>query len=217
MQGKKETNNYEVWCEQWRNRFLQMEQTILLQRLTELRDEGQWLTLTHFGRKFGVHKTGGQIAAWDGLPVSCCEKLNIYTLFGYVSAAAQLTGRWVKFDQLKDAAPFSKAFQAGIIAPFSRTFQGRKELLEQALQALQGRKLTQADVGYEVDAFACIPMRFLFWEADDEFPAQGNLLFDASATDFIHVESIVTIATLGVYRLAQAAGVPLDRSCFPMM
>ena len=38
-------------------------------------------------------------------------------------------------------------------------------------------------------------MRVLFWDADDEFPAQANLLFDKNATDFIHVESVVTIAS----------------------
>ena len=62
----------------------------------------------------------------------------------------------------------------------------------------------------------CMPVKFLFWEGDDEFQAQGNLLFDASATDFIHVESIVTIAAVGLEKLAKEAGVTLDRSAFPV-
>lgn len=65
-------------------------------------------------------------------------------------------------------------------------------------------------------AFECIPVRFLFWDGDDEFPAQGNVLFDASATDFIHGESVVTIAAIGLDRIAKFAGVPLDRSTFPI-
>ena len=70
------------------------------------------------------------------------------------------------------------------------------------------------DMGYELSAFQCIPVRFLFWEGDEEFPAQGNLLFDAGATDFIHGESIVTIASVGLSRLAAAAGVPMDSAAF---
>lgn len=69
-------------------------------------------------------------------------------------------------------------------------------------------------MGYEIDAFDCIPIKFLFWDGDDELSAQGNLLFDASATDFIHVESIVTIAAVGLKKLADLANVLLDRSCF---
>lgn len=210
-------SNYEKWCEQWRIKFLNMDQGVLVQRLPELKDKGQWLVLSHFGRKFGVHKADGKIIAMDDSePISCYEKLNIYTLFGYVSPFAAQKEAWVKFDQLKNAAPFSKAFQAGIIEPFGRTFNGHMSELEQAFRNLQGRKISQADVGYELDAFQCLPVKFLFWEGDDEFPAQGNLLFDASATDYIHVESIVTIAAVGLNRLAAAAGVPLDRSCFPI-
>ena len=152
----------------------------------------------------------------DQKPVSCYEKLNIYTLFGYVSPCARIMGTWVRFDQLKNAAPFSKAFQEGIIMPFGRTFNGYKEQLEQAFCKLQGYKIPQSDVGYELNAFSCMPVEFLFWEGDDEFQAQGNLLFDASATDFIHVESIVTIAAVGLEKLAKEAGVTLDRSAFPV-
>ena len=41
-----------------------------------------------------------------------------------------------------------------------------------------------------------------------------TLLFDAGATDFIHGESIVTIASVGLSRLAGAAGVPMDSAAF---
>ena len=208
-------NNYEKCCEQWRIKFLELDQISLMKRLPELKDEGEWLTLFHFGRKFGVNKIDGQIIAMeDKEPVLCYEKLNIYTLFGYVSPFAQNVGTWVRFDYLKNAAPFSKAFQEGIIMPFGRTFNGYKEQLEQAFCKLQGHKIPQSDVGYELNAFGCIPLKFLFWEGDDEFKAQGNLLFDAGATDFIHVESIVTIAALGLNKLAKEAGVTLDRSAF---
>ena len=51
-----------------------------------------------------------------------------------------------------------------------------------------------------------MPMRFFFWERDEEFEAQGNILFDYSATDFNHVESAVSIADSGIKRLAELAG-----------
>ena len=57
-------------------------------------------------------------------------------------------------------------------------------------------------------------MRYLFWDGDDEFPAQANILFDKNVVDFIHVESTVTIAMEGLYRLAEAAGLPVLGSAF---
>lgn len=212
-----ETNNYEKWCEQWRAKFLKMDQEELKRRLPELKEEGNRLTICHFGRKLGVHKEDGRILAMDDQdPVTCYERLNVYTLFGYVSPLAHYKDNWVRFDQLKDTSPFSKAFQKGVIEPFSRMFSGHVKELSQACEKLGGKKLPWSDAGYELKAFACIPVRFLFWDGDDEFPAQGNLLFDASATDFIHGESVVTIAAIGLDRIAKLAGVPMDRSTFPI-
>ena len=210
-------NNYETWCEQWRERFLEMNQTELRRRLPELRDEGGALTIREFGRKLAVNKADGRITApEDGRPVGCTERLNVYTLFGYVSENARLLNRAVPFGDLRNAAQFAKAFENGVTAPFARMFNGRAPALSDALRALGGRQIAHADVGYTVDAFACIPVTFLFWDGDDEFPAQGNILFDESATDFIHVESVVSIASVGLKRLADIAGPPLDPAAFPV-
>ena len=214
---KEETNNYEKWCEQWREKFLEMDQEELKKRLPELQEEGNRLTLLHFGRKLGVNKDDGKIVAMeDPDPVTCYEKLNVYTLFGYVSPLAHYRDNWVRFDRLKDTSPFSQAFQAGVIEPFSRMFSGHVQELSHACEQLGGKRLPWSDAGYELKAFECIPVRFLFWDGDEEFPAQGNVLFDAGATDFIHGESVVTIAGIGLYRIAKLAGVPMDPSAFPI-
>ena len=91
-----------------------------------------------------------------------------------------------------------------------------KEELENAFEKLNGVRLPQGDVVYQIDAFACEPMRFYFWDYDDEFEAQANILFDYSATDFNHVESAVSTAEMGVRRLAEVAGLPLKGITFEM-
>lgn len=91
-----------------------------------------------------------------------------------------------------------------------------KEELENAFEKLNGVRLPQGDVVYQIDASACEPMRFYFWDYDDEFEAQANILFDYSATDFNHVESAVSTAEMGVRRLAEVAGLPLKGITFEM-
>ena len=71
-------------------------------------------------------------------------------------------------------------------------------------------------MGYEIKAFECMPMRFYFWVRDEEFEAQGNILFDYSATDFNHVESAVSIADEGIRRLAEISGLPIRGKSFQM-
>jgi len=42
------------------------------------------------------------------------------------------------------------------------------------------------------------------------------MLFDISATDFIHGESMVTIAMVELYQLAELAGLRVDSSALPL-
>jgi len=96
------------------------------------------------------------------------------------------------------------------------TDSGQPDKLARACERLGGVNLAHADVGYRINSFDCLPIKFLFWDGDDEFPAQGNLLFDASATDFIHVESTVSLAIEGIQRLAEAAELEIKGPLFQM-
>lgn len=211
------TNNYLKACEDWRLRFLQMDQAQLMEKLPELKKEGDYLTLKLFGRKFGIHQqTGAVITFCDLKPAPIVSQLNIYTLFGFVSPQAQFKDKWVPFRELSGASPFTKAFENNVLEPFAETFSGQMAKLSQACEELGGVNLSHSDAGYQLNSFECIPIRFLFWDGDDEFPAQGNILFDVSATDFIHVESTVSLAIEGIERLAETAGVTIKGPLFHM-
>lgn len=209
-------SNYEKLCEQWEEKFIKMDQEELMIRLPELKNEGEYLTIYHFGRKYGINcSTGNIIAMDDDAFVYVTAKLNIYTLLAYVSPLAHLRGEWVSFEKLKDTSQFSRAFTKGILEPFAEMFTGKIDKLERAFNSLDGKKINYSDMGYEIKAFDCIPMRFLFWDADDEFDAQASILFDSSATDFTHEESIVSIAMVGLCTLANIAGIPVSSKLFP--
>ncbi|MDO4262348.1 MAG: DUF3786 domain-containing protein [Eubacteriales bacterium] len=205
------SNNYERLCLDWQKRILTLDPEELLKKLPELREENGLFVLSHFGSLYGVRRDTGEIVSLDpDRSLSMNARLNIYTLLWYCSPDARFLGDWVPFRSLKDASPFAPAFQRGDIDVFSQTFSGHIKLLKSACEKLGGTPIPHSDAGYELHAFACIPVRFLFWDGDDEFPAQSNILFDRGATGFIHVESMVSIASEGIARLAEAAGLPMS-------
>lgn len=215
MAAAKIENHYEKWGKEWQERFLTLNQEALMEKLPELTAEGDYLTIRHFGKKYGINRKTGELIAFDTAEqVSLNTKLNIYTLLWYCSPQAGRVGEWVPFRQLKDASPFGPAFQKGVVDALAATFSRHMDRFAEACLKLGARDISMADAGFELDAFSCIPMRVLFWEGDDEFPAQANILFDKNAVSFIHVESIVTIASEGLCRLAEAAGLPLKGSAF---
>lgn len=237
---KTSLSNYDRLSEEWRQRFLSMDQKKLLAKLPELKDEGEYLVITHFGRTFGIHKNHGNIIILaDEIKEHCqgttmrqsCQqnelqirqeqidnstKMNIYNLLWYSKDNGFFHNHWVPFRNVKGAGPFAPAFEKNVIKPFAMTFAGKTELLKEAAEKLGGEAVRQGDAGYILKAFECIPMQYLFWDEDDEFQAQANILFDYSVTDFIHVESTVSLAVAGVERLAEAAGIKTKGNVFGM-
>ena len=209
------TNNYEKWCEEWQERFLTLNQAALLEKIPGLQGDDEYLTLFYFHRRYGIRRNTGEIVPLEtgGTP-TLFTKLNIYTLLWYCKEDARAFGEWLPFRSLKDASPFGPAFERTVTDVFARTFSGHTGELEHACLSLGGQKLSHSDAGFELPAFACIPVRFLFWDGDDEFPAQANILFDKNAVDFIHVESLVSIASEGLTFLSEAAGLPLLGNTF---
>jgi hypothetical protein len=208
-------NNYELCCREWQQRFLQMDHQALTERLPGMQKEGDRLTLSYFGRPVSILLKDGSICQRPGEePLSVNDRLSLYTLLGYCREGAALSDQWVPFRLVRGAGPFNAAFEQHLLKPFAQGFSGHLEQLHAAARSLGGKLLPQGDAGYQIDTFECIPLRFLFWEGDEEIAAQANILFDYSVTDFIHVESTVLLATAGVRRLARRAQVQLPPEMF---
>lgn len=212
---EKTSNNYEKCITDWQERFLSMNHEELMQRIPSLKREGDFLTIMHFGKKFAVSIKTGKITVLPAhFPASQNEQFNIYTFFWYCSPLAHFCNEWLPFASLKNASVFGPAFQKGVLDVLAKTFEGHMQALADALEALGGKKLCVGDVGYEISAFHEIPMRIIFWDKDDEFSAQANMLFDKSSTRFIHVESVVTIASVCIDRLSELSGLPIKGDAF---
>lgn len=205
-----EGQNYERLCSQWAEELRGQPMESILQRVPELQPDGPGrYRLCHFGRPYWYDSATGLVTAADGGYATVLQRLNIYTLLAYSQPDAAPTGQWVPFRDVPGAGPYAPAFQRGNLEPFAATFAGHTDALRQAALSLGGTALPKGDVGFQLDAFDCIPMRFYFWDGDDEFPAQANILFDAGVGQFIHVESTVTLASEALNRLAQAADLPI--------
>ncbi len=199
-------SNYEKLSEIWREKFMQLDQSTFARKLLGVRLEKEQVLFSYFGKNYRINRFNGEISGESKSVPDAKLKLLFYNLFWYSKEGAKLSGHWVPFRQVKNASPFGPAFETHVLKPFARTFNGQLANLEEAAEKLGGTKLRQGDAGYQISSFDCIPIQFLFWDGDDEFEAQANILFDYSVTDFIHVESTVSLASDGVARLAEEAG-----------
>lgn len=200
-------DNYELTCEKWREIFLDMDQEDLIRRFALEHDE-QSMYIVYYNEKYCLNRKNGMITL-EKEPdrrLSFNTLMSIYNLFYYSKPYARVRGEFVPFRQVKRAAPFDPAFKRTVVDVLAKKFNGHAELLEKACVSLQGRPLRQGDVGYSLNAFSCVPVAVVFWDGDDEFDAQANILFDADITDFIHEETVCCVGSDLVRRLVEEAG-----------
>ena len=206
---KAEKSNYEQVIENWREKFLEMEQETLIRKF-DLEADEEALYITYFSRKLRIDRKNGVITD-QGVRPGFDTVMNIYNTFYYAAEHPVASGNLVAFRQVKRVYPFEAAYRRTIISRLQEIFSGKTAELEKACKALGGIPLPQGDVGYVLPVFPFLNIAVLFWDKDEEFDAQANMLFDSEITEFMHEENVVCVAADAVYYLTQAAGLQPEK------
>lgn len=202
-------SNYDQVIENWRLKFLEMDQEELIRKF-QLEADEEFLYIIYFSKRFRIDRKNGFITE-DGKSPGFDTVMNIYNTFYYSAAHPVASGNLVAFRQVKRVYPFEAAYRRTIIFRLQELFSGKTEELRKACEALGGTLLPQGDVGYVLPVFPFLNIAVLFWDKDEEFEAQANMLFDSEITEFMHEENIVCVAADAVYYLTLAAGMTPEK------
>ncbi len=202
-------DRFEMMREYWRNEFLKLDIISLSDRFGfEYDDEN--IYVPYYGKTYIINRSSGVMtdSADRNKSVNFGPLMSIYHLFYFSKPYAKVRGEFVPFRNVKNASPFAPNFERSVQSGLARPFDGKKDLLISACETLGGKKIPQGDVGYVFYAFEKImPVMMVFWDGDDEFPAQANILFDADITDFLHEETVCCIGGDLIDRLVEIAGI----------
>lgn len=202
-------SNYDQVIENWRLKFLEMDQEELIRKF-QLEADEEFLYIIYFSKRFRIDRKTGFITE-DGKSPGFDTVMNIYNTFYYSAAHPVASGNLVAFRQVKRVYPFEAAYRRTIISRLQELFSGKTEELRKACEALGGTLLPQGDVGYVLPVFPFLNIAVLFWDKDEEFEAQANMLFDSEITEFMHEENVVCVAADAVYYLTLAAGMTPEK------
>ena len=202
-------SNYDQVIENWRLKFLEMDQEELIRKF-QLEADEEFLYIIYFSKRFRIDRKNGFITE-DGKSPGFDTVMNIYNTFYYSAAHPVASGNLVAFRQVKRVYPFEAAYRRTIIARLQELFAGKTEELRKACEVLGGTLLPQGDVGYVLPVFPFLNIAVLFWDKDEEFEAQANMLFDSEITEFMHEENVVCVAADAVYYLTLAAGMTPEK------
>ena len=112
-----------------------------------------------------------------------------------------LAGKRVSEKELKGGEMFFRGPHAlptrGIIKKFGKNPKG---LIDTGLN-LRGSKIDLGDASIELRAAPKIPVTYVLWAEDEEFPASVTILFDPTIQEFLPLDIIYGVTILTSYRL----------------
>jgi hypothetical protein len=129
----------------------------------------------------------------DGKP---CSIFDVGVLLYYLHTAddSPLADRWISFRELPGGAFYHLAFQGYSGDQMARAFSEHPAAFQAAAKALDGWHLSGiAEYAYAFQPLPCIRLAAIFWPGDDEFPARGQVLFDAAASHYMTTDGLALL------------------------
>ncbi|OQY59322.1 MAG: hypothetical protein B6245_07290 [Desulfobacteraceae bacterium 4572_88] len=109
---------------------------------------------------------------------------------------------WVAYREIPGASFYFSAFVKRAIDPLKKVFGQNIAGLVRASEKLNGQKIDIGDAGFDFRLFPNVPLQLILWEGDDEFPPEGNILFQEGVEKILSPEDIAWLGGMIVYRLA---------------
>lgn len=114
-----------------------------------------------------------------------------------------LTGKWVGYKDIPGGLLYASVFARRVTDPLARKFGRSAKGFKEMGIPLGGEPAGVGDASFTLKAFPFIPMQYVLWEGDDEFPPSAQLLFDASVDHYLSLEDIVVLGQITTGRLIQ--------------
>lgn len=116
-----------------------------------------------------------------------------------------LKGQWIAYREIPGAGFYFSAFVKRAVDPLKKAFGQNVAGLKKAAAKLGATPMDTGNAAYRLELLPYAPIQIVVWEGDDEFPAEANILFDASVGDYLPPEDAAWLASLPVYRLMALA------------
>ena len=133
------------------------------------------------------HNKNGSVPLW----------LKILALHYLIYAKGTTkTGEQITFKQLEGGLGYFPAFQRRTITPLIDHCGGDLNNFICAGEMSGGTRTELGDAALLFHVFPRIDILFVIWNGDEEFPSDGNVIFDSSIADYLTTEDIAVCCNM---------------------
>lgn len=110
----------------------------------------------------------------------------------------------ISYKELPGGSIYIEPFTNRCIRPLIALFGDDLTSFQTTGEKCGGMQESYGDSSYCFYPLPNIPVTFVLWAADEEFPANGNIIFDASAGDYLPTEDYAFLCGMLVGKLKQS-------------
>lgn len=93
---------------------------------------------------------------------------------------------WSAYRELPDGRFYQAVLTTSVEEPMASRFGNDLDGFRTAAGSLGGRPTESGDASFELALFPKVLLSFIMWEADDEFPARAQVLFDSNCAHHLN-------------------------------
>lgn len=121
------------------------------------------------------------------------------------ASGVPLTGEYIAYEDIPGCRAYGPVFERRVTKPLLSAFGYNRDAFERAGASLGATETDYGDVSFTLNAFPRLPITFILWEGDQDFPPSMKVLFDSTVHLYLPLEDIVVVSKMAVTRILKGA------------
>ena len=157
-----------------------------------------------WGNEVCLSYPGLSHSARTAAPAGTSVDLVMLLYYFNTSDGTAITGRWISFSELPDGKFYNQAFQGYTGQRLARSFHDDLATFEHIAESLSGTPFPIGSAAFTFKVLPLVSLLVVFWQGDDDFPSSFQILFDASASNYLPTDAYAILGSMLTSRLIKA-------------
>jgi hypothetical protein len=196
---------YKIACEQLENIDDIEQQCRNSGASYQVIDSKKIITLEYLNRSYQVTLPDIEVSLQDSEEEVPLRDQILILHYLTQAKGTPVSNRMIAYKELPEGATYFPTFSKRAIKPIVDNFGKEPHTLLDVAVAFGGHRADYGDVAVTINAFSHVPITLVLWRGDDEFPPEGNILFDSTISDYLSSEDINVICETIAWKFVKFA------------
>lgn len=167
---------------------------------------GKWYSLDIWGEEYVIDCIGHRIERSSTVDSDPHEFFSLFVMY-YLLLPQDIktSGEWISEKDLPGGTTFFRGPHRIPTETISGRFGNDLEALRECCQKLGGTAIGLGDASFRFDIAPDIPVAVVYWQGDEDFPAEAGLLYDRSIAKLLPLDIVFALAVAVCSRIGAKA------------